>query len=84
MDSLVEDKTRELPGFERVIHILLLINSGIYITLLAPVFWEWYSLPSTLVTINYGWISITLSILGFLAVAWCIRDAIAYLKMHNS
>jgi hypothetical protein len=81
MDSLVEDRTRELPGFERIIHILLLINSGIYLALLAPEFREWYSLPSALVTADYGWLSIVLSVLGFFAVAWSIRDAVAYYKM---
>lgn len=80
LDALTEDRTRQLSRFERVIHTLLFINTGLYLSLLAPVLWHWYSLPLGLTITNYGWTSVALSLIGVFSMIWCIRDAVAALR----
>jgi hypothetical protein len=81
LDALTEDRTRQLSFFERVIHTLLFINTGIYISLLAPVLWHWYSLPFSLTCISYGWISVALSFIAVFSLVWCVRDLKASLRV---
>lgn len=84
IDSLVEDRTRILPPFERLVHIALFINTGIYTVLLTMVLIDWQSLPSAVILINHGWLSIALTVLGLFAVAWAVRDAISYRKLSRA
>ncbi|MDP2247601.1 MAG: hypothetical protein Q8J65_05675 [Nitrosomonadales bacterium] len=81
IDALVEDRVRTLSAFERVVHILLFINTGIYIALLAPVLLEWQAQANTVSFIYHGWPSVLLSLLGLFAIAWTVRDALSYRKL---
>lgn len=83
IDSLVEDKIRILSPFERLVHIALFINTGIYMALLAPVLLEWQAHPSAILFINHGWPSIALTMLGLFSIAWAMRDALSYRKLKN-
>ncbi len=76
VDSLEEDRSRRLPGFERILHIVLLINVGVYATLLAPVLLAWQQLPTALRLVDHGWPSWLLSGLALLAIAWSVRDGL--------
>lgn len=82
-DSVVEDRTRQLPVFERLLHAVLFINLGVYATLLAPHLWAWLHEPAALVSTNYGWPSYVLTLLGLLAVGWCLRDAVSYRRLRQ-
>ena len=53
-DFLVEDRTRKLPPFERVLHTILAVNLGIFLALLAPVLWQWWLAPSAMTPIDHG------------------------------
>lgn len=83
IDSLVEDRLRQLSPFERIIHIMLFINTGIYIALLAPALLEWHAQAGAISYIDHGWFSIALSVLGLFAVAWTVRDGLSYCKLRN-
>jgi hypothetical protein len=76
-DSVLEDRTRRLPAFERILHIALLINLGAYIMLLLPLLADWSGLPSGLEFRSHGWQSLALTALSIAAIAWCMRDAIS-------
>jgi hypothetical protein len=82
-DAIVEDRTRRLSAFERIIHVLLFINTGIYLVLLAPIFSDWFFGNTALQLVDYGWLSLILSTLGLLAVGWSIRDFRAYLFLRS-
>ena len=56
-DFLVEDATRRLPPFERVLHAVLAIGYGAVLALLAPTLIGWAALPSALVATSHGAIS---------------------------
>src|ERR1700761_6442652 len=44
LDFLMEDKTRGLPPFERVLHTILALNFGAVLALLGPVLSTWWSM----------------------------------------
>ncbi len=65
-DFVEEDMTRKLPGSERINHTLLALNYGAILALAAPYLLEWSSMPTGVVSVNYGWWSVmaTASALG--------------------
>ena len=44
-DFLEEDRTRQLPGFERVLHTVLTITYGLFLGVFAPILWTWWQQP---------------------------------------
>lgn len=84
IDSIVEDRTRQLSGFERVNHNLLFINSGIILVTLLPVLAAWTQMPTAIVQAAYGWKSDVLTVFAWLALAWSLRDLNRYRKLKSS
>lgn len=80
-DEFIENRIRVLPQNERVLHVFLTLNFGFVIAALAPVLIHWGSLPSALVRTHHGVMSYVLSALALIAVAWAIRDSLAWLRL---
>lgn len=76
-DFVIEDQTRLLPASERVTHTLLAINGGAAFVLLAITLPEWFTLPSQLQFVDYGWRSWFLLVAGVGVTISGIRDAFA-------
>ena len=65
-DFVVEDRTRRLPAFERVLHTVLTLLFGVLLMAIAPVLLDWWSLPTALVATDYG---------GFRCCSPCLPSA---------
>jgi uncharacterized protein (TIGR01777 family) len=78
-DFVVEDRTRRLPPFERVLHTVLAINYGVALAVLAPILLAWWSTPSALVFVHYGAFSWVLTVFSVGVLAWSVRNALAVL-----
>ena len=79
-DFLVEDRTRKLPPFERVLHTILAVNLGIFLALLAPVLWQWWLAPSAMTPIDHGSWSWFLTMCAVGVLIWSIRDALVVVR----
>ena len=79
-DFLVEDQTRKLPGLERFLHTVLAINFGVFITLLAPIVWQWSLLSTELAPVDHGLWSWFLTAAGIGVFAWSVRDTLAVFR----
>ena len=78
-DSVVEDRTRRLSALERANHMLLAVNTGIYMAFFAAqVVVHWQALGSELVPAHHpALLAWPLTLAAFGVVAWAIRDAVA-------
>lgn len=79
-DFVVEDRTRRLPVFERVLHTVLTLMFGVVLMALAPVLFNWYQQPTAVVGISHGGFSVLLTVMAAGMAAWGLRDAIAALR----
>lgn len=82
IDFVIEDKTRLLPPFERVLHTILAINIGIFMAVFYPVVMAWVDLPTQMQAVDYGAWSWFFTACAIGVFAWGIRNAIAVLKLH--
>lgn len=76
-DFVTEDRTRLLPATERVTHTVLAINGGAFIALLAVQAWQTRGLPSALVWLPHGALSVFLALCGVGVIVSGLRDAAA-------
>lgn len=76
IDTVLEFDTRVLPVTERVMHVMLFVNFGIVLALLAPVLAAWMQQPDRLLRVNYGWASWLLSAMALLSLGWSVRDGL--------
>lgn len=76
-DFVIEDRTRKLPALERVLHTLLAINVGVFMTVFMPVAWQWSRAESEIVSVDYGNWSLFLTFAACGVGLWAVRDAIA-------
>ena len=53
-DFVEEDRTRALPGSERVLHTLLTLNYGVLLALLLPLLGQWAARPTGIVPAYHG------------------------------
>jgi len=79
-DFVVEDRTRRLPAFERVLHTVLALNYGVTLAVLAPILIGWWHMPTQLVSVEYGAFSGLLTVFAAGVFAWSIRNALAVLR----
>jgi len=82
-DFLVEDRTRRLPPFERVLHTVLAIGYGAILAMLAPILVGWAAAPSGLVVTGHGLISWIMSLASLGVGAWSVRNAIAVASLGS-
>lgn len=73
-DFLEEDRTRKLPGGERVMHALVGVAWGAMLVYFLPLLWSWLQQPSALVPVDYGALSWALSLMGLGAAGFGLRD----------
>jgi uncharacterized protein (TIGR01777 family) len=79
-DFVIEDRTRRLSAFERVLHTVLTLLFGVFLMAIAPVLLEWVRQPTALPVVSHGGFSTLLTVLAAGMAAWGIRDALAALK----
>jgi hypothetical protein len=80
VDSVLEVEIRVLPVSERVLHVLLLVNFGIVITLLAQVLPAWSMRGTGVSWVDYGWASWVLSAMAAASLLWSVRDGLNVIK----
>jgi len=80
-DFIVEDQTRKLPKFERVLHTVLAINLGIILAYLVPVLIEWMGRPTDLMGAYYGWQSWAMTLMGIGVFGWALYDLNAVIRL---
>lgn len=76
IDTVLEFDTRVLPVTERVMHVMLFINFGIVLALLAPALTGWMQLADGVVRVDYGWASWVLSAMAVVSLGWSLRDGL--------
>jgi uncharacterized protein (TIGR01777 family) len=76
-DFVVEDRTRLLPGTERVTHTVLAMNGGAFIALLALGTPAWLAQPTALVWQPHGALGVFLGLCGVGVGLSGVRDAFA-------
>ena len=76
-DSVVEDRTRVLGPVERVNHMLLGLNTGLYCAFVAFQAIRWAEQPSALVRTHYPWLSELLTACALVIAVWVVRDGAA-------
>jgi hypothetical protein len=84
VDSVVEDRTREVSATERVVHMILGVTTGAWAGFVFYTgFTDWWQRPTALAGTAYGLVS---WLLTFYAVAVAIsatRDAVAALRLER-
>lgn len=85
-DVLLENKTRHLTQVEQASHLFLLLNYGVWLSLLAMQLMDWLVFPTELARVDYGWQSRMLTVLAAVAFAWSVRDGISaatLIRLHR-
>ena len=81
-DFLVEDRTRRLPGGERVTHALMGIVYGTLLALLVPFAATWLHDPTAFVRVDYGLLSWALSLFAIGVAGSGVRDLLAATRLR--
>jgi hypothetical protein len=82
-DFIEEDKTRKLPAGERVMHALMGIVYGVFLTLLYPHAAQWTRLASGLGAADYGTLSWILTAFAAGVALSGIRDLVASRRLRR-
>lgn len=82
-DFVVEDRSRKLPATERIVHTVLAINGGAFFALYGAQLVQWYSLPTALTVVDFGWRGWVLTIFAIGVTASGIRDGIAAFRLQR-
>lgn len=80
-DFIIEDRTRRLPHFERVLHTLLAINFGAIMAFLLPEIHAWTQQPTGIAPRDYGTWSWLMTLFSVGVLAWAVRDAVAFVTL---
>ena len=75
-DFVVEDRTRQLPESERVLHTLLAVSYGAFLALLAPHLIGWLALPSAFHLVERGIWSPVMTVFALGVALWAVRDGL--------
>jgi uncharacterized protein len=76
-DFVVEDRTRRLPAFERVLHTLLAVNFGAALAVLTPVLADWWGMRSGIAVVSHGIFSWIFTFFSVGVFVWSVRNAFA-------
>lgn len=79
-DFLEEDRTRELPPLERVLHTVLATNFGVLLGLLVPQFLHWWYSAAGVVFVPNGAWSWLFTLGGAAVLLWSARNTRAALR----
>jgi hypothetical protein len=82
-DSVVEDRTRRLSPVERINHMLLAVNTGVYMAFFAwHVATRWQALPSAVVPAQHpAWLVLPLTLCTAAVLVWTVRDGLAWWRL---
>lgn len=80
-DFVIEDQTRKLPAFERVLHTVLAINFGAILAVWAPELLRWAAAPTALAPAGYGIWSWTMTMFGIGVFVWGVHDLKAVVRL---
>ena len=83
-DELVENRIRVLPQNERAVHVLLTVNLGVIVAVLAPTLSTWSAAPTGLEAVNAGAATWILTVLGVASLAWAVRDFMAWRRLRRA
>jgi len=83
-DFIEEDHTRRLPAGERVMHAIMGIVYGVFLTLLYPHAAVWAKLPSGFDNASYGLVSWVLTAFAAGVFASGVRDLVASKKLQRA
>ena len=78
-DFIVEDRTRKLPPFERILHTILAIVFGAVVAVLTPILLSWWAQPTAVVPVFHGAFSWLFTVFAAGVFAWSVRNALAVL-----
>lgn len=79
-DFVIEDSTRRLPRFERVLHTVLAINFGALLLAFAPTLIDWARQPTAILPSPHGAWSWLLTACSAGVLAWAVRNALAAVR----
>jgi uncharacterized protein len=74
-DFVVEDHSRLLPSSERITHTILAVNGGAIFVLYGFVLFDWYSLTTSVLRLDAGWLSAVLNVMAAGVFLSGVRDA---------
>jgi hypothetical protein len=84
VDSVVEDRTREVAATERVVHMVLGVTTGAWAGFVFYTgFSDWWSRPTALVATAYGAISWVLTFFAIAVALSAARDALAAARLDR-
>jgi uncharacterized protein len=84
LDFVIEDKTRRLPAFERILHTMLAVDFGAVLAMLVPVLGNWWRGSTAVIPVYYGTISWVFTVFGVGVFAWSLRNAIAVVRLRRA
>jgi uncharacterized protein (TIGR01777 family) len=82
-DFVIEDRTRRLPAFERILHTLLALNFGAVLAALMPVLAGWWGMPSGVIVVSHGIVSWIFTFFSAGVLVWSARNAFAVLRLRQ-
>lgn len=82
-DFLEEDRTRQLPPFERWLHTVLTVSYGLFVGVMAPVLLDWATEPTALVANGRGLVSWWFTAMAAGVWAWSVRNALAVRRLGD-
>ncbi|ATU67205.1 TIGR01777 family oxidoreductase [Piscinibacter gummiphilus] len=80
-DFLEEDRTRQLPPFERWLHTVLTVSYGLFVGVMGPVLLDWAAEPTALVANGRGLVSWWFTAMAAGVWAWSVRNALAVRRL---
>jgi uncharacterized protein (TIGR01777 family) len=82
-DFLEEDRTRQLPPFERWLHTVLTVSYGLFVGVMGPVLLDWAAEPTALVANGRGLVSWWFTAMAAGVWAWSVRNALAVRRLGD-
>jgi hypothetical protein len=84
VDSVVEDRTREVAATERVVHMMLGATTGAWAGFVFFTgFADWWPRPTALARTGYGWVSWLLTFYAVATAVSATRDALAAQRLER-
>ena len=80
-DFLEEDRTRQLPPFERWLHTVLTVCYGLFLGLMGPRLLDWWQQPTGLASAGRGLVSWLFTAMALVVWAWSLRNALAVRRL---
>jgi len=85
LDSVEEDRVRRLSPVERVNHMLLTLNGGLYTAFVAAQgVTRWRHEPTGFVLASHGWLSWGLTACAAVVALWAVVDGAAALRLRRA